>query len=543
MKRLCFAFLAMIILLSGCMPKDTAQNGSSSEDISSPSSNSPSESQQQSPQSSEPDSQDEELVMPSESASSDDASTSVLTPEPQPEASAVIKTETPPVSSSSQISSDSVPSNIQSSSDSVPSNIQSSVTPVSSSSEAPQQNLEIPSSSSVPLSSAPPEMYAPERPNAQTSVSATVEQKEIRAVWFSYLEFVSLAQNKTEAQFTYNISTAFDYVNTLGFNSVWVQVRPFGDALYKSSIFPYSYVLTGTEGKDPGYDPLEIMVREAHRRGLKIEAWVNPYRIRAGVSKPLSTSNPAVAHLTNGGDAVIQYNNIISYNPASETARNIIVSGVTEIVQNYDVDGIHFDDYFYPTTDLAFDSAYYNSYRAAGGTLSQADWRRDNVNKLISSVYAAIKSTDSSVIFGVSPQGNMNNNYNSQYVDIAHWLRNKGYVDYICPQIYFGFKNDTLPFAKTVNEWSDMITNGQTKLYVGIAAYKIGTEDKYAGRGAQEWISDQALLARMITESRNSGNVYSGFSMYRYDFLSSPASGVRGQMNDEISSLKELLKD
>jgi uncharacterized lipoprotein YddW (UPF0748 family) len=400
-------------------------------------------------------------------------------------------------------------------------------------------------SSAPPVSSQPESSSTPPASSSQAPASQWVAPVtgEVRAVWMSYLEFLTLAQNKSESQFTYNIATAFNNVADAGFNSVWVHVRPFGDALYPSKFFPFSYVLTGEEGGDPGYDPLAIMVREAHLRGLSIEAWINPYRVRAGASdRPMCSDNPARTYLNNGSDAVIQYDNIISYNPASQTARDLIVSGVVEIIENYDIDGIHFDDYFYPTTDPAFDSVYYNAYRAAGGNLSLENWRRDNVNKLIAQVYRAVKNTDSRVLFGISPQANRSNNYHIQFADVDTWLANPGYIDYICPQVYFGFNNETLPFASTVREWASLIQNGHTQLYVGIAAYKVGSEDAFAGSGSREWITSERLLARMVDESR-SCYAYGGFSMYRYDFLFSPASGVRGQMTAEMDALQELLKD
>lgn len=135
----------------------------------------------------------------------------------------------------------------------------------------------------------------------------------------------------------------------------------------------------------------------------------------------------------------------IYYNPGSEEARQLIVDGVKEIVANYNVDGIHFDDYFYPTTDASFDSGTYAAYQNSGGTLSLADWRRENVNILVRQTYAAIKSINPSVKFGISPQGNMSNNYNVQYSDVAKWISTSGYVDYICPQVYFGFQNQHQP--------------------------------------------------------------------------------------------------
>lgn len=382
----------------------------------------------------------------------------------------------------------------------------------------------------------------------QTTKSAQTTQKqeeteEVRAIWLSYLDLKAMLltsgdQSAGEKQFTKNIETAFDNMQALGLNTVIAQVRPFSDALYESELFPWSYLAAGTEGKDPGFDPLEIMVEQAHARGMRLEAWINPYRVRNGANtREMSAGNPANAMLKTG-DA-IQYNGAITYNPASKKAQQLIVDGVKEIVENYDVDGIHFDDYFYPTTDMAFDKASYQSYRSAGGTLDQADWRRQNVNDLVKAVYAAIKEIDEDVVFGISPQGNMDNNYNNQFIDVEEWLTEDGYIDYICPQIYFGFQNSTCPYAETVKAWDQQITN-DVKLYVGLAPYKIGLEDTYAGNGKWEWANNDDLLARMVETARESEN-YQGFSLFRYDSVFCPQSDVKNDVKQEVNNLKDVL--
>ena len=202
----------------------------------------------------------------------------------------------------------------------------------------------------------------------EQAASQRAEQPdEVRAIWLSYLDLKPMLLNSDDSsvgqeQFTKNIEQAFDNVKALGLNTVIAQVRPFSDALYESELFPWSYLAGGEEGIDPGFDPLEIMVEEAHERGLRLEAWLNPYRVRnSATNAELSAENPATAMLKTG-DA-IQYNGAITYNPASKKAQQLIVDGVREIVENYEVDGIHFDDYFYPTTDVAFDAASYAQYQ------------------------------------------------------------------------------------------------------------------------------------------------------------------------------------
>ena len=363
---------------------------------------------------------------------------------------------------------------------------------------------------------------------------------EVRAVWISYLDFKLLLENQSKSAFKSNISDAFESISDMGLNTVFVQVRPFGDALYDSDIFPYSYVMTGEEGGSLGYDPLEIMVEQAHDLGLRIEAWINPYRVRAaGSNKAMASSNPAVKAIRAGSGMAIQYNGGVFYNPASAEARQLITDGVIEIIENYDVDGIHFDDYFYPTTSASFDKSYYNSYLYSGGSLSQADWRRENVDKLVKKVYNAIKQCDSSVTFGISPQARDDLNYEGQFADTESWLKN-GWVDYICPQIYYGFDNDTAPYEDTLDYWHKLAKKYGTDLYVGLAVYKCGVADDYAGNGKREWLNSTDIISRMVQEARDRSS-YSGFALYRYDSVFNPGSSVRSHVKKEMSNLKNIL--
>lgn len=376
-----------------------------------------------------------------------------------------------------------------------------------------------------------------------TTTQATAEQlaakkstqSELRAVWLTYINLDSMVKGKTKAQFTAAVDMAFGNIATFGFNTVFVQVRPFGDALYNSAYFPWSYTLTGIEGQNPGYDPLTIMCALADTHALRIEAWLNPYRVRAGGKQPLAANNQAKKWIAAGNDGALEWNGGVYYNPGSAAARKLIVNGVKEIVSGYAVDGIHFDDYFYPTTDMAFDAA---THKASGSKLTQADWRRENVNLLVRDVYAAVKAIDPDCLFGISPQGNTKNNYEGQFADTAKWLSNKGYVDYICPQIYYGFDNGTNPYSATVDKWDSMIKVDGIDLYVGIAAYKLGVADQWAGAGKNEWVNTDGILADMVADARGASR-YGGVAIYSYDSLFAQSNA---QVKAEKASLKKLFQ-
>ncbi len=368
-------------------------------------------------------------------------------------------------------------------------------------------------------------------------VQSQNRSEEVRAVWISFFELEQMLMGQNESTYTKKLGAAFDNIAGLGLNTIIFQVRPYADAIYPSEYFPWSYLATGSEGGDPGFDPLAIAIREAHNRGLALEAWINPYRIRnSNYDEPLSGSIKA---MLNSGDA-IDYKGAITFDPASEKAQQLIVDGVKELVDNYNVDGIHFDDYFYPTTEEDFDQASYSAYQKNGGRLTLAEWRRENVNTLVKKVYAAVHSK-ADIRFGISPQGNLDNNYNKQFIDVAKWLSGSGYVDYICPQIYFGFKNGTSPYAETVAQWNDLIKNSDIDLMIGLSPYKIGVEDTWAGEGKNEWKQNSDLLSRMVDCAREEEQ-YDGFVLFRYDSVFNPAAAVKGQVNKEINSLKECLE-
>ena len=335
------------------------------------------------------------------------------------------------------------------------------------------------------------------------------------AMWISYLEFQTVDFSSKDA-FVSQMTDIFRNCSDMGLNTVIVQVRPFGDALYNSAIFPTSHLITGTQGDELAFDPLDEMVKIAHSLNLRIEAWVNPYRVRLHSKMPdnIAPTNPA-----NNAALVFRAENGVYYNPALTQVQDMVVEGIGEIVQNYDVDGIHLDDYFYPSTDMSLDE---KDYHNSGSALLQADWRRENVNTLVRKIYQKIKSIDGEVTFGISPQGNNDNNYNVQYSDVGLWLAEEGYVDYIMPQLYWGFGyltksgNDTYQFEKLTAQWADYPRHSSVKLYIGLGAYRIGDGDGGAN-DQSEWQRGDNLV-RMVESLSANGDI-SGFGLYRYDNL------------------------
>ena len=340
--------------------------------------------------------------------------------------------------------------------------------------------------------------------------------EERRAIFISYLELEEYIKDKDNNTSKENIINILDNMKNNNFNMVILHVRPFSDAIYESNIYPYSSYISTGEGVDPGYDVLEFFIQEAHKRKIEIHAWINPYRIRSNTDiSSISSLNPAYKYLNTNHVKVIE-NKGIFYNPASSEIRELIISGIEEIVINYDVDGIHFDDYFYPDNTIDLDN--YDEYINNGGILTLSDYRLNNISLLIKEAYDKIKSINSDVLFGISPEGNIYNNYESNYIDIKKILSNVGYVDYIMPQVYYGFLNEVMPFIDTINMWNSLITVPNIKLIPALAFYKIGRIDEYAKGGRDEWINSIDIIKRQVLLSKNLSN-YGGFSLFRYDYI------------------------
>lgn len=371
-------------------------------------------------------------------------------------------------------------------------------------------------------------------------------KNETRAIWFSYEDLSGALQGSNKTAFRNKIESMFFNCADAGINTVIVHVRPFSDSFYPSEYFPWSKYVTGTLGKNPGYDPLEVMVAAAKEAELKIEAWINPMRGLTMAEASAVSTDYAIRKWYDDPELAVKnlilYNDRVYYNPASEDVRNLISSGVAEIIQKYDVDGIHIDDYFYPSgLAYSYDAASYNSYISGGGTLSQDEWRRENVSLMVSSIYRTIKDIDSEVIFGVSPQGNPNASYNNLWADVESWVQQFGYLDYIAPQLYYSPNHSTAPFEAMAKLWSDLITKDHIELRLGMAAYKVGAYDTYAGNAKYEWMTDHNILATELNIARGIDKC-SGVIFFRYSSLFNPGSDVQAAVDLETQNLFALMK-
>ena len=366
--------------------------------------------------------------------------------------------------------------------------------------------------------------------SSKATADTPESDEEMRGVWVSYMELsMENESSKTQKAFEDKFTEIAQKCCESGFNTLIVQVRPFCDALYKSSYFPWSHILTGTQGENPQYDALQIMCDICKENNLKIHAWINPYRVSSNETpKKLSDNNPYIKNSEIG----IKTDNGIFLDPSNETAQQLVCDGVKEIAENYDVDGIQFDDYFYPTEDESFDKKQYEAYIEKYGkknSMNLDNWRMQNVNTLICKVYRTIKSVDSSVEFGISPQGNIGNN-DGLYADGKSWCTCKGFADYICPQYSSILENPALTFEDCLDSWTSLDFDENVKLYVGLGGYKAGNGEY----DEKTWLLSDSILADEYDILRNNKSVR-GFMLYSYNCLEDDTA--KKEINNLINAL------
>jgi len=335
-------------------------------------------------------------------------------------------------------------------------------------------------------------------------------------VWITYNEIneMLLSANGFENE----VNLAVENCKKTGTENVYIHVRSHCDSLFDSDYFPLK-----SSVKEKGFDAFKVLLDAFHKEGIAVHAWVNPYRVITSSNdiEQLDHNSPAYKWLKDDNkenDRNICFYNGIYLNPAEPQVQGLILNGIKEIIEKYDVDGIHFDDYFYPTTDAAFDEISYTTYcNATEKPLSLEDWRRTNVNALISSCYNVIKHKDETVLFTVSPAASVEKNYNEAFADVKEWVKS-GYVDCIIPQLYFGFEypQNDFKFNKLLDDWKKIAEqNDKVSLFIGLASYKIGTDSV---PDSAEWKNNDDIIAKQAEICYKDSSVH-GYVLFSYSSL------------------------
>ncbi len=383
-----------------------------------------------------------------------------------------------------------------------------------------------------------------ERKQGDNSSYKPLNYEIMKAVWISQFDLQGVLADRSQSSETSLRKTFGQLCEQLvddGYNTVIVQVRPYGDSFYPSAYYPWSSYAIGSYGGYASYDPLKVMIEEAHKVDLSFQAWINPMRV-FGDEKIFDLIN--VSYKTREWyDNPQKYPNYVykhkTYhylNVAYEEVRQHIIDGAAEIVRYYDVDGVHMDDYFYPEEiPSEFDKAALQKSEFVSLKL----FRKDNINKLVKGLYSAVKKENKNVLFGISPAGNTDNVRNSCMLDIDTILSNKGYVDYIMPQIYWGFEHSTQPYEKCLAEWQGLVKEPSIKFIVGLTASNI-TEP------SGEFITNKDVFQRYLTHIQKTDKfdglcIFSVANLYGV-FTAKPSTdaGVVEEMNNFLPVFKAI---
>ena len=356
--------------------------------------------------------------------------------------------------------------------------------------------------------------------------SFSQENYEFRAAWIATvanIDWPSRGNYDTESQKKEFISL-LDMHKKNGMNAVVVQIRPATDAFYPSELEPWSEWLTGKQGRAPYpfYDPLEFMISETHKRGMEFHAWCNPYRAEMQIGK----SSIAPSHITRvHPDWFISYGGKRYFDPGNKDAQQHVVNVIRDIVKRYDIDGIHFDDYFYPYRIPGKEFPDQASYLNYANGMVKDEWRRSNVDSIIRHLSVAIKEENPSVKFGISPFGVWRNidqdpsgsettagvtNYDDLYANVLLWLK-EGWIDYVAPQLYWEIGHKAAPYEVLVDWWSKH-TYGK-HCYIGIGLYRAGSNSAWR---------DVNLLPRQIELLRSYPEIQGAIYYSSKSFINNP---------------------
>ena len=369
----------------------------------------------------------------------------------------------------------------------------------------------------------------PEEKSEPETSQETKETEELKGVFISYIDYGHL-KNKTKEEMEKLITDMINNISYFGLNSIILQVRPFSDAIYPSEIYLSSKVVVNEEGDELPLDILKYFIDTAKEKNIEVYAWVNPYRIRSENNitdinensyyyKWLDTNN--IERTKNG----------IYLNPASSEVLDYITKGLKELCENYDIKGVIYDDYFYPSDTIDLEN-----YEATDKSMTLKEYRLNNINNLLKESYETIKSVNEDLKFGISPAGNIENNLDLEYLDVKH-IMGEDYLDLIIPQLYYGFNNSSKPYINTLESWAELNTLGKD-FYVALSLYKSGKVDQYAGKGENEWLEETNIIKKQILISRNINN-YKGFYIFRYEYLFNTYNNEN--LTKEVDNLKDLI--
>ncbi|WP_064616601.1 glycoside hydrolase family 10 protein [Streptobacillus moniliformis] len=362
--------------------------------------------------------------------------------------------------------------------------------------------------------------------------------KNLKGVWAATVVNLDFPKTTSMEEQKREIDEMMENIKKWGLNAVFFHVRPAADALYNSEFEPWSIYLTGTQNRHPGYDPLEYAIKAAHKRGIELHAWINPYRAAMNTDLNKLSDKSIVKRKP---EWIFEYDGKFYMNPGNPEVVNYVSKAIEEIVEKYDIDGLHLDDYFYPYPSATLklgDNVDQKEFEKYGSEYnSRGDWRRDNVNNMIKNLSVSVHKIKPNLSFGVSPFGIWRNyetdargsktkglqSYDSLYADSLKWMK-EGWVDYIAPQIYWNIGFEKADYEELVKWWAEKSKETNTSLYVGHGVYKY-IEPK-------PWKDSKELEKQLKLNEKY--DAVKGSIFFRYGTLLENPSNILDQIEDNL---------
>lgn len=368
----------------------------------------------------------------------------------------------------------------------------------------------------------------------------------MKGIWISQYDtelYKSGGAQRDQKNFTDRCDKICKGISDMGFNTIVVQVRPNGDSFYPSEVYPPSTFVTGGYNKEFKYDPIKIFVAIAHKYSLSFHAWINPMRLMSPSQIKNVSTDYRIGQWYQDESLRDQYLSAFGDNyylvPGYDESRQLVCDGVTEICKNYNVDAVHIDDYFYPTSNLDFDDQHFETVK--DDYVDIRFYRIEKVNQMVKEIYNAVKAVKEDIVFGISPQGNVSNNVNSLYADVRAWSSHAGYCDYIAPQVYWGFEYpaESSRFDVCTEEWVAMNTAPEVKLVVGMGIYRMG--EASANNDFKEYFEKKDNVKRQLEYLQKTEGV-GGFIMYCYSTILDDFGRPRTSAKAEIENFTPVLQ-
>lgn len=386
------------------------------------------------------------------------------------------------------------------------------------------------------------------------------QRKEVRGVWVSNVANIDTPRGLPMDEYKAHLVKIVETVASYNMNTIIFQVRPTNDAYYPSKLNPWSRFITGVEGQDPGFDVLEFVINECKKYGIRVHAWMNPYRVSTASLDQLNLTKEEYLNTLSEGNfarlhpehTILDGANKVILSPAHPEVIDFVTRSIMEVADNYDVEGVHIDDYFYPYAKIPqeLEEADYLKYRESEEQ-SFDDFRRMNVDKMIKSVHDALKKsfskTNKKVMFGISPfaiyrthssiveggwdKGSYNaagalQCYSELYSDVYKWMK-EGWIDYVVPQVYFPFERKDVTYHDLTKWWSERTKETNTVLYIGMGLYQMGSNEVW---------QNPKEITNQLTFNQNFENV-DGAIFFTYKDLVKGQNQIKDEALDELKKL------